>query len=219
MKSRSPAVIVDAVRTPIGKRNGALRDVRADELGATVLRALVERKSSGSLMHLKFRLMRDGELVNEATSSYFVRARSQGRAAAKSSGQAAAFGTPDFERTVTVRPDQSRDYAEASLDRNPIHMDDDIARAAGFPGVILHGLCTLAFASRGVVAGAAGGDPERLRSIRARFSKPVLMGDVLTTRGRILEESGGERRVAFEVLNQHGAHVITGGLATVGSVS
>jgi acetyl-CoA acetyltransferase family protein len=42
--SKSPqAVIVDAVRTPLGRRNGALSDTRADDLGAHVLRALVER--------------------------------------------------------------------------------------------------------------------------------------------------------------------------------
>lgn len=39
-------VIVDAVRTPIGKYKGALKDVRPDDLGATVIRALVERNSN-----------------------------------------------------------------------------------------------------------------------------------------------------------------------------
>ncbi|MCZ0755005.1 thiolase family protein [Anoxybacillus sp. J5B_2022] len=39
-------VIVDAVRTPIGKYKGALKDVRPDDLGAVVIRALVERNPS-----------------------------------------------------------------------------------------------------------------------------------------------------------------------------
>src|SRR5665811_496263 len=36
-------VIVDAVRTPIGRYNGVLKDVRPDDLGAVVIKALVER--------------------------------------------------------------------------------------------------------------------------------------------------------------------------------
>src|SRR5262249_2091698 len=43
--ARSDAMIVDAVRSPIGKKNGTLSHIRADELGAQVLNALVERNS------------------------------------------------------------------------------------------------------------------------------------------------------------------------------
>jgi len=41
--ARTEAVIVDAVRTPVGKYGGALRDVRPDDLGAIVIKALIER--------------------------------------------------------------------------------------------------------------------------------------------------------------------------------
>ncbi len=43
---RPEAVIIDAVRTPIGRYGGALRDVRPDDLGALALRALISRTSA-----------------------------------------------------------------------------------------------------------------------------------------------------------------------------
>ena len=42
MSSREP-VIIDAVRTPIGKREGAFKDVRPDDLGSIALNALLDR--------------------------------------------------------------------------------------------------------------------------------------------------------------------------------
>ena len=45
---------------------------------------------------------------------------------------------------ITVDADQPARYADASGDRNPIHLDASAARRAGFGSVILHGMCTLA---------------------------------------------------------------------------
>ena len=50
--------------------------------------------------------------------------------------------------TVT-RADLVR-YAEASGDHNPIHQDEDVARSVGLPGVIAHGMYTMALAARAV---------------------------------------------------------------------
>jgi acyl dehydratase len=41
-------------------------------------------------------------------------------------------------------------YAAASGDHNPIHQDDDVARSVGLPGVIAHGMYTMALAARAV---------------------------------------------------------------------
>ncbi|HEO71993.1 MAG TPA: hypothetical protein ENN80_12075, partial [Candidatus Hydrogenedentes bacterium] len=175
----------------------------------------VEHKDSGSLLTLRFRLMREGELANETFSRYFVRRAAAGGKKSKKEAPVSTMDKPDFEETIEVRADQSRAYAEASLDNNPIHINEDIAKAAGFPGVILHGLCTLAFASQAVVNNVAGGDPTRLASIKARFSKPVLMGDRLVTCGKKVGAHDGTTGIAFETLNQDGAVVIAMGLAKV----
>jgi acyl dehydratase len=81
-------------------------------------------------------------------------------------------------RMLTTR-DQTFRYGGASGDRNPMHMDDEVARARGFPRKINQGLCTLAIASRGLIDLAAGGDPRRVRRIAARFSAPAFPGDAI----------------------------------------
>ena len=68
--------------------------------------------------------------------------------------------------------DQAERYAEASGDHNPIHLDEEAARAVGLPGRILHGLCTMALAGRAVEQ-VAGREPTRLA---VRFSAPVALG-------------------------------------------
>ena len=175
----------------------------------------VEHKEAGSLLTIRFRLMREGELANETFSRYFVRRADAGGKKKKKKTLAPEIEKPDFEEPMEVRADQSRDYAEASLDNNPIHIDENVAKAAGFKGVILHGLCTLAFASQAVVNKIADGDPTRLASIKARFSKPVSMGDRLVTRGQVLDSGKDLIEVRFEVVNQDDVPVITNGLATV----
>jgi acyl dehydratase len=80
-----------------------------------------------------------------------------------------------------VDDDQTWRYAAASGDDNRIHIDDEFARGVGLPGIIVHGLCTMAMCSRAVVESVAGGDPTRLARLAVRFSKPVLPGSDLVT--------------------------------------
>ena len=81
-----------------------------------------------------------------------------------------------------VDADQTYRYAAASGDDNRIHVDDEFARSVGLPGIILHGLCTMAMCSRAVIETVAGGDPTRLARLAVRFSKPVLPdSDLVTT--------------------------------------
>ena len=72
-------------------------------------------------------------------------------------------------------------YAGASGDFNPIHIDAEVGQAAGLGGVILQGLCTLAW---GVDAFARFlGDPGLVTRVKARFSKPVRPEDTVRARG------------------------------------
>lgn len=76
-------------------------------------------------------------------------------------------------RTFTVtRADLVR-YADASGDHNPIHQDDAVARSVGLPGVIAHGMYTLALAARYV--DEALGEPGRIAQIGAKFIRPVVV--------------------------------------------
>jgi acyl dehydratase len=77
-------------------------------------------------------------------------------------------------------------YAGASGDRNPIHWSDRVASSVGLPGVIAHGMYTLALASRAVMTWADG--PDAVESFGARFTKPVPVPD--DDHGAVVEVAG-----------------------------
>ena len=66
-------------------------------------------------------------------------------------------------------------YAGASGDFNPIHWSDRTAAAVGLPGVIAHGMFTMALAGRALVAWS--GDPGAVIEFGVRFAKPVVVPD------------------------------------------
>lgn len=78
-------------------------------------------------------------------------------------------------------------YAEASGDHNPIHQDEAVARSVGLPGVIAHGMYTLALAARYVDEHV--GEPGRIEQIGAKFIRPV----VVPARGTEVVVSGEPR--------------------------
>lgn len=112
------------------------------------------------------------------------------------------------KQQMIVTSDQSVRYAAASGDENPIHVDKDTAIAAGLPDIILHGLCTLAFATQAIVDNLSDGDPTKVKKIKVRFSKPVFMNDTLTTEGWILEENETRTNIGFETKNEAGEAVL-----------
>lgn len=67
-------------------------------------------------------------------------------------------------------------YAGAVGDFNPVHVDDEFARAAGLPSVIAHGPLTVTLALDAVVEQLG---PDALRSAKARLAAPVFPGDEL----------------------------------------
>jgi acyl dehydratase len=100
---------------------------------------------------------------------------------------------------VHVDDDQPCRYSDASGDSSPIHLDDDAARAVGFPGRILHGLCAMAMCGAALVRVKAAGDPTRLRRLGVRFSAPIFPGDDMHL---AIFEAGsmpGTTAVCFEV--------------------
>jgi acyl dehydratase len=112
-----------------------------------------------------------------------------------------------------VTREQIAAYAEASGDRNPIHLDEAAARAAGLPGVIAHGMLGMAQLANFVVAYA--GDHRRIRRLRCRFSGMVLPGDTITFTGQVAGEEGGLITLELSAENQRGERVLTKALAEV----
>jgi acyl dehydratase len=92
---------------------------------------------------------------------------------------------------VVTRADLIR-YCGASLDFNPIHWSDRIASKAGLPGVIAHGMYTMALAGRALTTWA--GDPAAVLDFNVRFTRPVLVPD--DEAGAEVTISGSVRSVA-----------------------
>lgn len=98
-------------------------------------------------------------------------------------------------------------YGGASGDFNPIHIDPEFGQLVGLGGVILQGLCTLAFTANAITEFT--GDPGMLKKYKCRFAKPVHLGDVITTEGMIAEVANGKATVTLKVTNQEGVEVLT----------
>lgn len=102
--------------------------------------------------------------------------------------------------TVT-RADLVR-YAGASGDFNPIHWSDRVATSVGLPGVIAHGMLTLALATRAVEEWAGG--PDRIIEFGAKFTKPVVVPDddagaLVTVTGQVSAEDDTTRTISVKV--------------------
>jgi acyl dehydratase len=162
-----------------------------------------------------------GDLVNEQYSVTFFRGITGGDGAGEAAPEhrfPEELRSHDPAAVVeqTFDLDQTYRYKDASGDNVPIHVDEEFAKSVGLPGIIIHGLCTMAFTSWGAVENLAGSDPARLRRLAVRFSKPVLPGQTVTTRFWGAGERDGRRVYAFETTNAEGEAVIKDGVAEIG---
>jgi acyl dehydratase len=170
-------------------------------------------KGTGELIEIATRsLDKSAESVVEMVWGFFIRHSKKDikpLAAKPAEPDKKPDRAPDFELSWTVAKDQPARYAAASGDHNPIHTDDAIAKMAGLNGVILHGLCTMAFAQRAIIDRALSGDPGRLSRMKVRFTKPVYPGQTLTARLWVAQE----KSLSFEVVNESGDPVLKDGVA------
>jgi acyl dehydratase len=165
----------------------------------------------------------DGELVNEQYVTTFVRGLSVGKTVGELSpdhkfDDALRNIAPTAKVVQHIDNDQTFRYSPAAGDPMPIHLDEEVARDAGLPGIIAHGLCTMAFTSWAVLTELADSDVSRLKRFAVRFSKPVLPGDDFETRIWTKTQGNGSTTYAFETARgcDDGEElVITDGLAEI----
>ncbi|MEU3626332.1 dehydratase [Amycolatopsis coloradensis] len=137
-------------------------------------------------IHLECRT-EDGDLVNEQYVTLFVRGFDTGETRGELGPEhkfkdSLRSRAPVAEVRQHVDNDQTYRYAPAAGDPMPIHLDEEVAKDSGLPGIIAHGLCTMAFTSWALLTEVAGSDVDRLKRFAVRFAKPVLPGQDLTTR-------------------------------------
>jgi acyl dehydratase len=93
-------------------------------------------------------------------------------------------------------------YAGASGDFNPIHWSDRVAGDVGLPGVIAHGMFTMALAARALDTWA--GKPGRVRELGCKFTRPVVVPDddpgvVVRVAGTVKNVTDEGVQIALEV--------------------
>ena len=141
-------------------------------------------KRSGALANLRVDTASEaGEPIFTVRNGIFIRGEGGwgGDAGPAWPGPAIPERTADAVRRQTTRGDQPLLY-RLNGDRNALHSDPTVAQAAGFDRPILHGLCTVGFASRAIVDAMFDGDPAGVAALGCRFAAPVLPGDTLETR-------------------------------------
>lgn len=103
-----------------------------------------------------------------------------------------------------ITKEQLAEYAEASGDNNPIHLDEELAQSSGFPTVVAHGMILMAFMADHIRQSF----PEnkyQVKRFRTRFRKVTFAGDTLTCEGSVKALSEDQQvSLALAVRNQRG---------------
>jgi acyl dehydratase len=102
---------------------------------------------------------------------------------------------PDLSKVV--RREAVKAYADASGDQNPLHQDDNFARAVGFPGIIAHGMFTMAHLTKAVTDWIL--DPTALKRLKVQFRAVVFMEETIVARGRVESVDAETKRATLAV--------------------
>ena len=186
-----------------------------DKIVMTPVLERVEDKGSGAIfVVLVTATTQSGDHIVDQSSTIFVRGAGSGakrerdgRAAEPERGAEVAAFTSHVDVGMPSR------YAVASGDHNPVHLDDNVARAVGLPGVINHGLGTLSLVAGGLVGRLAAGDVGRLQHLKVRFTDMVFPGSDVTTTVWVGPDPGW---YLFETTRRPDGSVVMAGEFTVG---
>jgi acyl dehydratase len=180
----------------------------------------IHQRSSGVTITMHVTSHAAGIFLNE---QYFVSfipkakiARSLGETIP--SAVAAPQGDPLFTVVSALTPDQTGRYAAASNDRDAYTTDLTVARSMGFPGLVVHGMLTVALSAGAIVQNACAGDPLRLTRLAVRLSRPLYLtpGEQVVTRLWQPAEAAGDRLHAqwkFDAQNRAGETILIIGVA------
>ncbi len=119
---------------------------------------------------------------------------------------------PDHTIEDKTSPNQAAIY-RLSGDRNPLHIDPEFAKMAGFDRPIIHGLCTYGYVGRAVLSAACGGDPAKLKDFEVRFSGVAFPGETIVTQ---IWQDGPDKVTVQATTAERGEPVISNAAATIG---
>ena len=158
--------------------------VEGEVVGKYRVTGIVDKGADkGALMYFEKALHKpDGARIGVVRMTYFFRG----------DGGCGNWGTPGAElpATPSAPPSGTIELPTSPIsaliyrlsgDYNPLHADPAVAKKAGFDKPILHGLCTYGVACQSLVRALCDYDASRLRSLGARFTKPVFPGETIRT--------------------------------------
>ena len=194
-----------------------------DVLTTTAVYTGVEQRKPGAFVTTRLETTdADGQVVasTEQGALYLGVATDGDDRPARRHGPTVEFAEPGQateEIPIAIAHGAAHTYTECARIWNPIHTDESVARAAGLPGIILHGTATMAQAVSRVVDARAGGDPSRVRRIIGRFGAQVLMPSMIIVRIHLAQRITDEiQAVPYTVLSADGGRAIDRGVVMIG---
>lgn len=115
--------------------------------------------------------------------------------------------------SVTITEDMLDKFKSITGDINPLHNDEEFAKAKGHPGRVAYGMLTASFLS--TLAGVyIPGERSLIQQVETKFVKPVHIGDELTITGEIVDlvESVQRLELKVTITNQDGKKVLRGSM-------
>jgi acyl dehydratase len=189
------------------------RSPRAGDTLLTTARVIgVERRRAGTLVTTRLTTVDehgDARTRTDYGSVYRgVEIEGDRETAAPRPARADGDGAVAWRERVDVDSGAAHVYTECARIWNPIHTDIASARAAGLPGLILHGTATLALAVSRLLARDLGGDATRVIEVTARFTSMVPVPSRVTVRRR----GDAGRSIAFDAVDDGDVIVLAGGV-------
>lgn len=185
---RNPDTGVDAVRLVHGEQRLVLHrplPVEGEVLGVSRVTGLVDRGvGKGALLYTAREVTEaaTGERLATLEQTTFLRGDGGfgGPSGPVRRPHPEPERGPDLSLDLRTRPEQALLY-RLNGDDNPLHLDPDTARRAGFDRPILHGLCTFGVVGHALLRALCGYDPARFGEMELRFSAPVFPGETIRT--------------------------------------
>jgi len=180
-------------------------------------------KGSGTVIEIETALVdpKTDTIYAKLVSSTFV--RGLGGFGGEKQPKAPTYSPP--ERKADAVEEFKTDKQQAMIyrlsgDYNPLHADSKVATKVGFPGPILHGLCSYGVAARAVLNKFAQNDARRFKGIKVRFAAPVFPGETLVTEMWRGDTKNGVTDVLFQVkVKERDVVVINQSVARVSEAS
>lgn len=181
-----------------------------DILTARIMIKDIEDTRAGQLLKISGSVItQDGSIAAEATAGLMIKNPSSAK---KTEAHPAAERHLREMARLEIRTEigQNLDYARASGDRSFIHISNRLARLAGLPGAVMHGICLLSMACSAYTGRFLDGDSTSLTGAYTRFSYPALPGETLS----MICFEGPPGETPFTLVNRSGRTVLSRGIIT-----